>query len=71
MMSGNEEIFDAERQVLARLADALLGDEQLATDVFGAPVSEVELHGAPGPLAPRISVRSTRWYVRVGRYPAG
>jgi hypothetical protein len=35
MMGDGEEIFDAERQVLARLADALLGDEQLATDVFG------------------------------------
>jgi hypothetical protein len=69
MMGGNEEIFDAERQVLARLADALLGDEQLATDVFGGSVSEVELHDEPGPLALRITVHSVRWYVRVGRYP--
>ena len=68
-MSDNQAIFDAERQVLSRLADALLQDEQLATNIFGAPVSEVELLDEPGPLALRVVAGDVSWDIGVGRYP--
>jgi hypothetical protein len=70
VVGDNEEIFDAERQVLARLADALLRDEELATEIFGAPVSEVELLAEAGPLALRVVVGSVIWDVGVERNPA-
>jgi hypothetical protein len=70
MMSANREIFDAERQVLSRLADALLRDEQLAAEIFGASVSEVELLDEPGPLALRVLVGDVAWHVGVDRFPS-
>jgi hypothetical protein len=70
MMSANRENFDAEQQVLSRLADVLLRDEQLATEIFGTPASEVELLDEPGPLALRILVGDVAWHVGVDRYPS-
>jgi hypothetical protein len=67
-MNDNQEIFDAEQQVLARLGDALVGDEQLATGIFGAPVSEVELLVEPGPLALRIAVGDVAWHLGLDRF---
>lgn len=69
-MSDNEEIFDAEQGVLGRFGDVLLREEEFATEIFGAPVSEVELLAEPGPLALRVVVGSVRWDVGVDRYPS-
>jgi hypothetical protein len=70
MMSANRENFDAEQQVLSRLADVLLRNEQLATEIFGTAASEVELLDEPGPLALRILVGDVAWHVGVDRYPS-